>query len=508
MLRRIYNYLASDRSTWLWLGSLMTFAVLISLLLLGHQSLRLDEAQSLWQVSHTPSKLVYLVAQDVHVPLYHFLLYGWTLMFGNGIASARVLSLIFFVATIPLVYFLGKDNFSRRIGLTAAVLLTLSPFMNWYGSEARMYTLLTMMTVINQIFFMRAWKRGGKWWFAYGASAVVGSYSHYFFMLVLVTQGLFFLTRRKDFAKGTIWKFLGVAAAVAIGLAPWLLYVVHLGAASGTKPLLATPTTVDLFNTFSQFLFGFQDDHVNTFIVSLWPLTVLLAFLTLQTKRKIEPTILYFGYGAVFPVIFAFAFSTIIHPFYISRYLIVALPSLYIFLAWLLSGYTRKVRIFIEIVFVIGMGITLAQEINSPATPVKEDYSAAVSYLNANTTPQDTVLISAPFTIYPVEYYYHGMANLETIPYWDRFVSGTAPGFDAAKLPDEVKTATADHEHTYLLLSYNQGYEKNIKDYFDNHYPLLYKHVYSDDLTLYEYKTRYDPAVPLAPTVSAAAPTK
>jgi mannosyltransferase len=507
MLRRAYNYILNeDRPVWPWLVALMLFAATISIGLLSRQSLRLDEAQSLWQVSHTPSKLLYLVAQDVHVPLYHLLLYIWTIAFGNGVATARLMSLIFFMATIPLVYILGKDNFNRRVGLTAAVLLTLSPFMNWYGSEARMYTLLTLMTVLNQIFFMRAWKRGGAWWFAYGASAVVGSYSHYFFLLVLATQGIFYLTRIRTFPKGTFWKLAAVMTAVVAGLTPWLTYVVHLGSASGTKPMLTSPTTVDLFNTFSQFLFGFQDDHVNTFIVSLWPLTVLLAFLTLQTKRKIDSTSLYFAYGAAFPVIFAFAFSTLIHPFYISRYLIVALPALYVFLGWLITGYTRKVRIFIEAVFLIGMAITLGQEITSPATPVKEDYSAAVSYLNTYAKPQDTVLVSAPFTIYPVEYYYTGSASLATLPLWNRFESGSAPSFSAATLPAEVKAQTADHNHTWLLLSYNQGYERDIKSYFDNHYPLLYKHVYSTDLTLYEYKTRYDPAVPLIPLSTTQTP--
>ncbi len=150
-----------DRPVWPLLVLMMGFVAALSIFILSRQSLRLDESQSLWQVSHTPSKLLYLVAQDVHVPLYHFLLYAWTIAFGNGVATVRYMSLLFFAATIPLVYILGRDTFNRRIGLTAATLLTLSPFMNWYGSEARMYSLLTMMTVINQIFFMRAWKRGG-----------------------------------------------------------------------------------------------------------------------------------------------------------------------------------------------------------------------------------------------------------------------------------------------------------------------------------------------------------
>jgi mannosyltransferase len=476
--------------------AMMLFVLGISYFLLGAQSLRLDEAQSLWQTSHTPSKLLYLVGQDVHVPLYHFMLYFWQLLFGNGVATVRIMSLVLYLVTIPLTYKLGAEAVSRRVGLLAALMLTLSPFMNWYGNEARMYSLLTLVTVVNQIFFLRAWQRGRRSdWICYILSAMVGVYSHYFFLLVLLTQAIYFLLRPQVFPKGTFKRLSGAAILVIAALAPWLLYVVHLGLASGTKPLLSKPTTVDLFNTFSQFIFGFQDDHINTFIVSLWPLTVLLAFLTLQRHRRMSPSVFYLLFGAVFPVIFAFLFSFFIHPFYLSRYLIVALPSLYIFLSWVLSTYGRKLQFTVVTIFLVGMSITLYQEIASSSNPVKENYKSAVEYLNTHAKAQDIVVVSAPFTIYPVEYYYRAPAQLTTLPIWDRFVAANAPTYSPRRLPTEVATLTASHEHLYLLLSYNQGYEKDLKSYFENRYPTIYKHTFSTDLTLYEFQVSYKPLV-------------
>ncbi|MDE1924804.1 MAG: hypothetical protein KGH79_01315 [Patescibacteria group bacterium] len=50
----------------------------------------------------------------------------------------------------------------------------------------------------------------------------------------------------------------------------------------------------------------------------------------------------------------------------------------------------------------------------------------------------------------------------------------------------------------YVLLSYDQGYEKNIKDYFDAHYQQILSINFSQDLNLYEYRLRYDTGVTAA----------
>ena len=51
-------------------GSLMLVPIVVSFFFLMHESLRLDEAQSLWPSSRSFGGVLYIVAQDVHVPLY------------------------------------------------------------------------------------------------------------------------------------------------------------------------------------------------------------------------------------------------------------------------------------------------------------------------------------------------------------------------------------------------------------------------------------------------------
>src|SRR3954469_3864383 len=120
----------SGRYSGLILSGLIAFIVAMAFLVFSHQSLRLDESQSLWQTSHTPSKILNIIAQDVHVPLYHFLLHFWQLFLGNSVIAGRALSLIFFLASIPAMYALGRRALGKKSSaLFATTLFAISPFM-------------------------------------------------------------------------------------------------------------------------------------------------------------------------------------------------------------------------------------------------------------------------------------------------------------------------------------------------------------------------------------------
>lgn len=488
MMRQVLTYGA--------LLVMIGFAVFFSLTVFSASSLRLDEAQSLFQTNRDLGGMFHLIAQDVHVPFYHTLLHFTVLFFGSDIFVARMLSLIFFVGTIIMTYVLATYAFGRRsIGLFAALLVTISPFMNWYGSEARMYTLLAFMTVLHLFFFLRVMRKGGVGaWIAWTVSAVIGLYSHYFFIFVLVSEFIALLMMRRYFVdKKAIKHFIIAGVAAAVSLLPWLLYVYSLGFASNTQPALGQPSAGDLFDTYAQFIFGFQVSAINTLIISLWPVAVLLAFFALQkSKKKIPPEVTLFVLVATIPILSAFLISVTIRPFYLSRYLIVALPALFIFLAWFLSRYQRKFAVTIGAGLVIIIGVLFALQVSSPNTPVKEDYREAVEYLDAKAEATDVIVLAAPFTIYPVEYYYKGSAKLTTQPIWDRFSSGSVPGYEESEVAEETKLNVDAYQKAWLMLSYDQGYNSKLKKYYDDHYEKLSEKQFSPGLKIYEYRTRYD----------------
>ncbi len=478
---------------------LMAVATALSLFVFTKTSLRLDEAQSLFQVSRDVGGTLFAVAQDVHVPGYHLLLQAWTFVFGNEIFAARMLSLTFLLAMIPMVYVLGRMVFSHKVGLYAALLVTISPFMEWYGSEARMYSMLAFMTVLHYYFFIKVYDEGkAKQWFGYILVAILGLYTHYFFGFVLLTEALFYLLYRQSFPKGSFKKFVLAAIVALAAFAPWLWYVQSLGSASNTQPALTSPSSGDVFNTYAQFLFGFQVDTLNTIIVSLWPVVVLLAFFALQKNHKITQQAVFFALAAVIPVVAAFIISVTIRPFYLSRYLIVSLPPLLILLAWIFSIYPKRVRRVLQVALVVvTLGLLTVQVLN-PQTPVKEDYSEAVGYLNQTVTAQDVVVVAAPFTIYPTEYYYDGPAKLTTQPIWNRFEGGAVPGYNEATVKADTDQNVLPYQYAYLMLSYDQGYNEKLQKYYDSRFERVMTKDFSDGLTVYKYKIRYDPPVTIA----------
>lgn len=485
------------RKTSLYIIALSAFVVLISAGFFMHESLRLDEAQSLWQTSRSASDILRTVAEDVHLPLYHFLLFGWRSVFGSGVVAVRLLSLIFFLASLPAIYRLGTVAFGRNIGRFAVLLAAISPFLNWYGNETRMYTLLLLFVVLSHYFFMRIMRQErddtppAPAWAGYLVTSAVGMYVHYFFGFVLLSQAIYFIFGRKNFPRGSFMKFVAVAGIVILLFSPWIVYVQSLGSASNTRPEIEPPTSINVFNSFSQFMFGFQTDKINTLLLSFWPVLVLVAFLMLQGRRAVSPEAAYFMTSIIVPMVAVFSLSYIVQPLFLSRYLIVVLPSFYIVLAWMISLFPRTISVPIRVFVVAMMLLTLGIEIANAKTPVKEDYREVSEYLERNAGSRDLIIVSAPFTVYPIEYYYDGNISIETLPRWNRHARGPIPPFKEEDLPAEVASLRGRYDSAWIVLSYDQGYEEKIRLYMDMNLERLEMKEFSPGLVLYRYKLTY-----------------
>jgi hypothetical protein len=459
-------------------------------------SIRLDEAQSLFQTDYSYEAMLRIIAKDVHVPLYHVVLRTWRLVLGPDVETARLLSLVFLLACVPMFYLVARTCLSTRWALFSLVVFSCSPFLQWYGNEARMYSMLVLATLVSQYFFLRIVTVERRWsWAGYAASAVVGVYTHYFFVFVLVAQGLFLLALLRRLPRGTLLRLSGVALLVGAAFLPWFLFFRANGSASGTRPNLALPSSVDYSNVYSQFLFGFQSDAINTTLVSAWPLLVLAALASVRVGAKLDRALAYMVVAAFGPVLLAFVVSHLVTPFFLSRYMIAALPAVLVLVVRFLSSLTAPVgRVLAAVLLVATVTGTVVQAV-SPATPVDEDYRAAAQLAEDNARPQDLVVLSSPVSIYPFEYYYDGPARVTTLPIWDR--QGPMPAFDPAQLPLDVESLAAGHQYVHVLLSYDQGYEEDVLQYFQNNFEQTASYEPSPGLRLLVYRVGYSEALPV-----------
>lgn len=477
---------------------------------LAFQSIRLDEAQSIWVSTKSVSQILQLDAQDVLVPLYELLLHVWMQIFGSSVLAARSFSFIFFLATLPALYSLAKETNNKRVAMITITLFSLSPFIMWYSSEARMYTLFAFVTTLNQLFFVRFISSAGRSSKAgYVVTTILGLYTHYFFIFLLAAQFFYLLWRTLAKPEYEVWVkddiqkpqsrskrllFIHIFLIMIAGIffIPWMVYFIQLGVATNSQPLIPPPTSFNIFQAFVNFLFGFQSNSIQSVLVSLWPIFVL-TFFFIFTKREEQAgeSINYFAFATFLPVILIFL-GSYLRPIFLTRYLILVTPTLFILISWIFSGYYKQgSRIIFGLLFCLMFVLLMYQNI-STNTPLKENYEGVASFLDTQATGSDIIAVTAPFTIYPLEYSYQGDTKIETIPQWDRFSHGPIPAYSQSKFVTQLAAYKSQYKNVYIVLSYDQGYENKIKQYMDTHYKRLYIKDFSPGLEVREYKLRYD----------------
>jgi hypothetical protein len=195
--------------------------------------------------------------------------------------------------------------------------------------------------------------------------------------------------------------------------------------------------------------------------------------------------------SAFLPILLAF-FLSFVHPIYLTRYLIVTVPGLYLFLGWFTSTFAPRLRTFLRALLLVIMASTLIVQAVSAQTPVKENFGGAVAYLDAHSNPRDGIVLVPPFIIYPFEYYYTGSSQLESIPLWNRY-AGPAPAYVPTDLPAYAQAVTANHATIWLVFSddNDQGYNQQVRIYFDTHYQRIANQEFAPDISLYEYQITY-----------------
>jgi mannosyltransferase len=84
-------------------------------------------------------RAVYL--SDTNPPLYYLALNAWARLAGTGDSALRLLSVLWAIAAIPLLWLVGREIGGRRVALAAVFFFALSPAALHYSTEGRMYSM-------------------------------------------------------------------------------------------------------------------------------------------------------------------------------------------------------------------------------------------------------------------------------------------------------------------------------------------------------------------------------
>ncbi len=127
-------------------------------------------------------------------PVYINLLKVWIRIFPVTETYVRLLGASIGAFSILVFYKLGKELFNVKTGLWAAFLLAVSATHVDYCQEAKYYSLTLLMAMLMQLWYFRILKHGRQTDFIYYAVVMVlGLFTHYYLVILLVTQAAHFL---------------------------------------------------------------------------------------------------------------------------------------------------------------------------------------------------------------------------------------------------------------------------------------------------------------------------
>ncbi|MEZ4414399.1 MAG: glycosyltransferase family 39 protein [Gemmatimonadota bacterium] len=180
---------------WIWAVVALTGLAALARWINLDGGLWVDEMYSLVESYRVPfGQLLTTFTGDTQHPFYSLLANRAVAWLGESNRVIRLPAFLAGVATVPMVYHLGRRFVTRGEALSAALLLAVSYHHVWFSQNARGYTIIALMTVLSTEFLLRILE-GERWRavVAYGLVVGLGAYTHLTMVFVAVAHLLVLL---------------------------------------------------------------------------------------------------------------------------------------------------------------------------------------------------------------------------------------------------------------------------------------------------------------------------
>lgn len=493
---------AQGRTRWLAQAGLYLLPLVLFLLALGLRGYRL-EAQSLWLDEGSTWQTIGLgwsvLLADLFqpfaaYPLYHLLLKAWVAVAGDSEWALRFPSVLSGAGAVVAIFFAarelqggGRADAERSNAApavvqllfpsAAALLLLLAPFAIWYSQEAKVYSLLLLISTLLLWSFFRAVQRATRReWLICAALSVSSVFVHRLALLLLVALFAAWLLTRARLRSSWLLPLLllpGVAivAAMAFGLGSDRAAT---GAYIPADPLLA------LWLTFVRFSIDRWPGDAPWWWLLPWiglsgwgVFTVLRTALGPTTRLRDDARMLL---CLLLLPLALFSAQLLFTRLYEARYLLLLFPVWVLMLAYPLcslvnpqrpaaepngkQGAQRSLALFL---FAAGLVAALATSMLSltqprmglfSGDPVKEQYRTALSELARRVHPDDLVVLH-PAYLRPLYDYYMQRLSSDAAPSpvsFGAFQQGQEQ-FGPREWDTQRRAAFAGYQRSFLLIA-------------------------------------------------------
>lgn len=411
--------------------------------------------------------------REANMSLYYALLRIW-LHLGQSEFFIRSLSVLFAAATIPAIYWLARQLYSRKVALLASVLFTVNAYNVRYSQEARSYTLFVLLATLSSGFFI-VWLRNPshRSRAAYILISVLAVYAHFYALLLIAGQWIvlrFFGVPHPENLESTQsatarefpWK------AIGLGVLPVVAFIGTTGA--GPIHWLHRPSLYDLFAFWQDF-----SGAANWMLPAIFALACIATAAT-EGKGLIRRSqtweiwrIQFLLVWLLFPIILTVALS-FLHPVFLPRFLIFCQPALMILVA---SGITRLRRAWL-IAPVLGLILLLAVQgiffvYGHDYDDQRDGSGAAVNFVLDHSQPGDAILFHIAEARVPYEFFRSFRVHRNTVSpeFSGRFGPDIlfphfGPGLDysdfkAKPIPEILRSELRNYFRVWVMFMYNQG---------------------------------------------------
>jgi mannosyltransferase len=387
--------------------SILLLAFVLRLFYLSHESIWLDEGISIAMAKLNFAQLVDKSAVDSFPPLYYLLLHYWMLLFGDSEFSVRFLSLVFSLASIVVCYQLTKYLWQEKVALITAFLLAISVFHIEYAQEARMYSLLTFLSVSSFYFFLK-WKDSAakKWMFLLFIINLLFLYTHTLAVFFIAAQNIYyFLLKEKGAIVVKSWIILQLLLLLAF--LPWIQIFVLQASVWQNMVWMPAPTIRDIAGTLST--------YSGSILLTLVFCVLILKALIHNKKEQLKFNFLVFWLA--FPTVLFLVFCFLFHSIYLQKYTIASSIPFFILVAYGIQSFEQKKHKIgmlsaITILVAIKLAVYYGQE-------DKEQWREAVTLVESNADKNDVILFDAAYCKHNAFDYYAKRSDLNKLPLID-----------------------------------------------------------------------------------------
>jgi mannosyltransferase len=350
-------------------------------------------------------------------PLYFLLMRGWLNLVGDGEFALRYPALCCGVLAVPLSYRVGRRLVGLPAAVMAALLVAISPYPIWYSQDAKMYTLVTALTLLSLTYLLEALATGQlRWWGGFVLFVSLSLYVHILSALMMPVYVAAFLLARplpaREWRRGLV--AFGLLILPYLPLLIWQLPLV-LNSYDTGHPFYPIDRMLSLlFNLYARGV-----AMVGSWVVMAGFVFAILGglFLSVRESRRsmsVNKRLpapggsrwrLFLLIWLLLPILLVYLIS-LRTPIFEPRYLIYITPAFYLLAGLGIVALSRQSWVAAGLALAVVLSFSLLGVWVQATVPIKSDFRAAAGYITIHRQNNMPIMFQMPYVRDTFDYYF------------------------------------------------------------------------------------------------------